>query len=123
MGYLYEEECSLIIGACYEVHNNLGCGFLEPVYQEALAYELASRGIPFIREKRLNIYYKDIKLEKLYKADFVCFDNIILEIKAKESLIENHSAQLLNYLKATNLKLGLLINFGTPRTQIKRIIY
>ena len=120
--FLYQSECSQIIKACFEVHNTLGHGFLEPVYQEALAHEFMIKGIPFEKEKRLDVFYKEIKLIKFYVADFVCFDKIILEIKATEGLIEDHIAQVLNYLKATNYKLGLLINFGTTRVQIKRVI-
>ena len=120
--YLYQSECSQIINACFDVHNTLGAGFLEPVYQEALAHELIKRVIPFERERRLDVFYKEIKLVKFYVADFVCYDKIILEIKANDGIIEEHLAQVLNYLKATNFKLGLLINFGTPRVQIKRVI-
>lgn len=120
--FLYQSECSQIINACFEVHNTLGSGFLEPVYQEALAYEFNIRGIPFKREKRLDVFYKEIKLVKFYVADFVCHDKIILEIKAMDGIIEDHIAQVLNYLKATNFKLGLLINFGTSKVQIKRVI-
>jgi GxxExxY protein len=120
--YLFTQESKEIIGACFEVHNQLGPGFLEAVYQEALIYELGYRQIPFIKEKRLDVFYKGLKLEKFYIADFVCFDKIILEIKANDGLVDEHIAQVLNYLRATNYRLGLLINFGTPKVQIKRII-
>lgn len=123
MNQLYlESESSRIIQACYEVQNMLGHGFLEPVYQEALALEFLERSIPFHKEKRLNINYKGRQLDKFYIADFICFNEIILEIKAVEGLNEVFVGQVLNYLKATNLKLGLLVNFGTPRVQIKRVI-
>jgi GxxExxY protein len=82
--YLFTQESKEIIGACFEVHNQLGPGFLEAVYQEALIYELGYRQIPFIKEKRLDVFYKGLKLEKFYIADFVCFDKIILEIKAND---------------------------------------
>ncbi|PJB55258.1 MAG: GxxExxY protein [Bacteroidetes bacterium CG_4_9_14_3_um_filter_41_19] len=105
--YLYEEECRQIIGACYEVHNYLGSGFLEPIYQEALALELTNQNIPFYQEKRLEVWYKDEKLQKFYIADFVCFDKIILELKAVDGIVNEHVGQVLNYLKATQFKLGL----------------
>jgi GxxExxY protein len=120
--YLFTQESKEIIGACFEVHNQLGPGFLEAVYQEALIYELGYRQIPFIKEKRLDVFYKGLKLEKFYIADFICFDKIILEIKANDGLADEHITQVLNYLRATNYRLGLLINFGTPKVQIKRII-
>lgn len=85
-------------------------------------YEFLSRQIPFEKEKRLNVFYKGQKLEKFYIADFICFNNIIIELKATEGLTDEHIAQVLNYLRATNYKLGLLVNFGTPRVQIKRVV-
>ncbi|MFW5982883.1 MAG: GxxExxY protein [bacterium] len=120
--YLYSDESRQIIGACYEVHNQLGPGFLEQVYQEALMYEFFDRKIPSVKEKHLDVYYKERKLDKYYSADFTCFDKIIIEVKAKEALCDDHIAQVLNYLKATNYRLGLLVNFGTPKVQIRRII-
>lgn len=119
---LYKDECCDIIGACMEVHRELGTGFLEPVYQEALEIELDMQEIPFEREKLLHILYKKRKLKKEYVADFVCFDKIIVEIKAVEEIIPKHISQVLNYLKATGLKLGLLINFGEESLTWKRII-
>lgn len=107
-----KEECYKIIGAAMKVHRTLGAGFLEAVYQEALEIELHRQGIPFEREKELQIYYDGIELQQRYKADFVCYDNIIVELKSVSSLDKTHYAQVLNYLKATNKKLGLLINFG-----------
>ncbi|WP_430937003.1 GxxExxY protein [Saccharicrinis sp. 156] len=121
-GYLHSELTKQIIGACYEVQNQLGHGFLKAVYQEALKYELSDRNIPFEKEKKLDVFFKERKLSKYYIADFICYDHIILEIKAVESLTDDHIAQVLNYLKATGIKLGLLINFGTARVQIKRVI-
>ena len=105
-----------------EVHKTLGCGFLEPVYQEALAIELNKQHIPFQKEKVLSIIYKDVELEKKYVADFVCFDKIVIELKALSSLNSEHEAQLLNYLKATGYKLGLLINFGELSLKYKRMV-
>lgn len=97
-----------------QVYNTLGSGFLEPVYQEALAIELAKRGIPFVREKELKIYYDGHELKQTYRADFVCYDSIIVELKAVSDLNDSHRSQVYNYLKATGLKLGLLYNFGYP---------
>ena len=109
---IYKEESYKIIGACMEVHNTLGCGFLEAVYQEALAIEFEKRGIPYIREAELNIEYKGIILSKKYNADFICYDKIIVETKALSELASTHQSQVINYLKATKLKLGILVNFG-----------
>ncbi|MFY9154024.1 MAG: GxxExxY protein [Prolixibacteraceae bacterium] len=120
--YLLKEECYEIIGACMEVANELGCGFFESVYQEALSIEFSEKGIPFEKEKVLDIYYKDRLLNKKYIADFVCFDQVIVELKAIETFHPEHTAQVLNYLKATGKKVGLLINFGNPKLQYKRII-
>jgi GxxExxY protein len=122
MGYLYEQETYKIIGAAMEVHSVLGCGFLEAVYQEALEKEFSLQDIPYKREVTLPIYYKDKLLQKTYIADFVCFEKIIVELKALSNLTNEHLAQVLNYLKATKLKLGLLINFGKPSLEYKRII-
>ena len=111
----YQEEVFNIIGAAMEVQNHLGRGFLELVYHEALNIELGLRGIPFETEKLITIAYKGHLLERTYKADLVCFENIVVELKSVEKLKTEHTAQLLNYLKATNLPLGVLINFGeTP---------
>lgn len=118
----FKDECYEIIGACMEVANELGCGFLEPVYQEALCFEFSDQGIPFEREKVLEIYFKDHLLTKKYIADFICFNEVILEIKATEDLLPIHTAQVLNYLKATDKKIALLVNFGTTKLQYKRII-
>lgn len=104
------------------VHNELGSAFLEPVYQEALALEFSIRGILYSKEHRLEIYYKDALLEKKYYADFLCYDKIIVELKACSGLTDQHVSQALNYLSALKLKLALLVNFGTPRLQWKRVI-
>ncbi len=120
--YPFKEECYKIIGCCMEVHKTLGAGFLEAVYAEALTLEFSSAGIPFIKEKVLEVWYKERLLEKKYISDFICFDEVIVELKALETLCPEHLAQVLNYLKATNKKIGLLINFGSPSLQYKRVI-
>ncbi|MEX0967232.1 MAG: GxxExxY protein [Bacteroidia bacterium] len=117
-----KEECYKVIGCAMNVHNELGCGFLEPVYQEALGIELLESEIQYTKEQRLNISYKGRLLMKQYIADFVCFNQLIVEVKAMEGLLPVHSAQVLNYLKATGLKVALLLNFGTTKLQYKRII-
>ena len=104
------------------VHRELGHGFLEPVYQEALAIELCFHGIPYVKEPELSIIYRGVALNKTYKADFVCYDSIIVELKALSSLNNDHMAQVLNYLKATNLKVGLLINFGESSLKHTRLV-
>jgi GxxExxY protein len=111
-----------IIGACMEVHRHLGCGFLEAVYQEALEWELKKQGIPFEREKSLPITYKGTLLNKFYVADFICYNKVILELKALSELTSQHEAQVINYLKATDIELGLLINFGQPSLKYKRLL-
>jgi GxxExxY protein len=121
-GILYKDEAYRIIGAAMEVHKELKNGFLEPVYQEALEKEFILQNIPYKRESLINIYYKDAKLDKYYKADFICYGEIIIELKALSDLTKDHESQLINYLKATNKKLGILINFGKPSLQYKRII-
>jgi GxxExxY protein len=112
-----------VIGAAMEVHKELGCGFLEPVYQEALEIELASRQIPFVAAPDVLIRYKDRVLSKHYVPDFVCFNEIIVEIKALSQLSGTEEAQVINYLKASGMKIGLLINFGTRSLQHKRLVY
>jgi len=118
----FKDECFAIVGACMAVHNELGSSFLEPVYQEALALEFHKRGVPFSKEHRLEIYYKESLLEKKYYADFLCYDQIVVELKACSGLNEQHMAQALNYLSALKLNLALLVNFGTPRLQWKRVV-
>jgi len=120
--YILKNECYKVIGSCMSVHNELAAGFLEPVYQEALSYELNERRVPHEKEKLLEISYKGIILDKKYVADFVCFNELIVELKALKSLTKEHTAQVLNYLKATGFRIGLLINFGTTKLQYKRII-
>lgn len=120
---LYKDEAYAIVGAAMEVYNVLGSGFLEAVYQEALAMELAARNIPREEQKELLIFYKGRQLEKTYTADFIAFEKIIIEIKALERLTSREEAQLLNYLKATGLELGLVINFGAVgKLEWKRMV-
>lgn len=120
---LYKEEVYAIVGAAMEVYNELGHGFLEAVYQEALAIEMTARNVPFAEQQELQISYKQQPLRQKYIADFVAYDKIIIEIKAIKQLGPNEEAQLLNYLKATGLRLGVLINFGhSGRLEWKRMI-
>lgn len=106
-----------------EVHRLLGHGFLEPVYQDALAAEFQDRAVPFLREAELAGYYKGRRLPSLYKADFICFDTIIVELKALHALSGLEGAQVLNYLKATGFERGLLLNFGQPRLEFRRFVF
>ena len=122
MELIYKNEVYQIIGAAIEVHKELGRGFLEAVYQEALALEFQFREIPYSREAKLDIYYKERLLDKYYEADFICFDTVIVELKALSDLTSEHESQLLNYLKATRLKVGLLINFGKQSLEYKRMV-
>ena len=108
----HKQESYNIIGAAMHVYNTLGPGFLEAVYQEALELELAKRNIPYEREKELSISYNGVVLKQTYRADFVCYGNIIVELKAVAHLDDTHRSQVFNYLKATGYKLALLLNFG-----------
>ena len=118
-----DERTYQIIGAALEVHKNLGGGFLEAVYGDALELEFQERGIPYEREKELRIHYKDKVLPHFYKADFLCFDSIVVELKAIDDLTPQNQAQLLNYLAATKCKVGLLFNFGKNSLQKKRFVF
>jgi GxxExxY protein len=119
---IYKNESYLIIGAAIEVNKELGCGFLEAIYQEAFAMELTNKNIVFSREVSLPIFYKGKQLQKYYCPDFVCYNSIIVELKAVNTLDTIHEAQVINYLKATGLKLGLLINFGEKSLKYKRLV-
>ena len=111
-----------IIGAAMEVHRELGCGFLEAVYQEALGVEFEQRGIPFAREVELPIRYKDRRLDVSYRADFVCYGQTIVEVKALSAVGGTECSQVINYLKATGLEVGLLLNFGSASLEYKRLV-
>ncbi|MDP2685628.1 MAG: GxxExxY protein [Aequorivita sp.] len=119
---LYKDESYKIIGACMKVHTKLGSGFLEAVYEEALEKEFYNMNIPYLKQAKLNIFYNDEKLNKTYRADFICFDKIIVEIKSVSIMPVAFYKQLKNYLKATNLELGILINFGQSSLAYKRIL-
>ncbi len=120
---LFEEETFAIRGAVFEVYREMGSGFLEQVYQECLERELVSRGIPFASQPELKLSYKSTPLRQTYRPDLICFEQIIVELKASKTIAPEHKAQVLNYLKTTNLRLGLLINFGShPKVQIERLI-
>ena len=109
---IYKEESYKVVGAAFKVYKALGHGFLEAVYQEALEIEFQRQGIPYEREKELKIQYDGVELKQTYKADFVCFGKIIVELKAVNALDDAHRSQVYNYLHATGYKLGLLLNFG-----------
>ncbi|NBC08999.1 MAG: GxxExxY protein [Bacteroidetes bacterium] len=119
---LYRNEVYDIVNCAIEVHRELGPGFLEAVYQEALEIEFGLQNLPFEREKWLSIYFKGHKLSKRYRADFFCFDKIIVEIKAVSSVPKDTTAQILNYLKGTKCRVGVLLNFGQPKLEFKRYI-
>jgi GxxExxY protein len=119
---LFKSESYKIIGACYNVHKKLGPGFLESVYSEALQLEFNKSDIPYTKEKRLPVYYDGLKMRKYFVADFLCYDSILLELKATKFTTDADVNQTLNNLKATQFKLGLLINFGTPSLTYKRIV-
>lgn len=120
---IYPEECYKIIGACFEVYKNKGSGFLEAVFQECLELELGLQGIPHVAQCPLALTYKGHSLRQRYVADFVCFEKIVVELKAVEKLADEHRAQVLNYLNATGYRLGLLVNFGHhPQLEWERIV-
>lgn len=120
---LLKEECYQIQGAVFEVYREMGCGFLESVYQECLEKEFTRQKIPFIPHPILKLTYKNEVLQQTYVPDFVCFQSIIVELKALSTTSGEHKAQVLNYLKATSMRLGLLINFGShPKATVERLI-
>ncbi len=120
---IYKEESYAIMGACFEVYKEMGPGFVEPVYQECIEMELAARNIPFTARQPLRLEYKRTPLKQSYIPDLVCYDKIIVELKAIALLTDEHRAQVFNYLKATGYRLGLLVNFGHhPQVQHERIV-
>ncbi|HNY26131.1 MAG TPA: GxxExxY protein [Candidatus Sumerlaeota bacterium] len=120
---LYKDECYAIQGAVFDVYREMGCGFLEPVYQECLEKELGEREIPFVAQKELILIYKGEPLKQTYKPDLICYEKIVVELKSVKEVADEHKAQVFNYLKAAGLRLGLLVNFGHyPNVQIERII-
>jgi len=120
---LFKEESYRIIGACFEVYNELGSGFLEAVYQEALRREFQWQGIPFQEKPEIELYYKVTRLDQTYQPDFLCYDQIIVELKTAKALGDDHRAQAINYLKATRKKLALLVNFGHhPKVEYERLV-
>lgn len=120
---LFREEVFSIQGAVFEVSRQMGVGFLEAVYQECLALEFEARGIPFVAGQPLKLDYKGVPLRQTYVPDFVCFDVIIVELKAVRDFVPEHDAQVLNYLRATGLQVGLLVNFGcAPKARVKRLV-
>ena len=121
---IYKDESYRIIGACMEVYNEMGCGFLEAVYQECLECEFADRQIPFVSQQQLKLTFKKRTLKSVYIPDFICSEKIIVEIKGTSEISDKFRAQMINYLKATGLKLGLLVNFGKYRQlQYERIVF
>jgi GxxExxY protein len=119
---LFEEETYKIIGTCMMVHKSLGAGFLESVYHEALEKEFVIQQVNFDSKRKLQVYYNEVALKKYFIADFICFDKIVVEIKATTFLHKDTEAQTINYLKSTNYPVGLLINFGQPSLTWKRFI-
>lgn len=120
---IYPEECYKIVGACFEVYKDKGCGFLESVFHECLEIEFGLQGIPFEPQRILKLQYKGRPLKQGFIADFVCFDKVVVEIKAVSHLADEHRAQVLNYLNATQFRLGLLVNFGhNPKLEWERFV-
>ena len=120
---LYRAESYVIQGAVFDVYREMGCGFLEAVYQECLEKEFFKRGLSFRAQPELYLHYKGELLNQTYRPDFICHEKIILELKAVKEIAPEHQAQVMNYLKATGMKLGLLINFGShPKVTIKRFV-
>lgn len=117
---IYPNKAYEIIGAAMEVHNTLGQGFLESVYQEAMEIEMRKRNIPFTSQSKIQILYKDVPMEHYFVADFVCYDKIIVELKSVSSILPEHEAQIINYLRATGFKLGILLNFNEESLFFKR---
>ena len=120
---LYRAETFVLIGACYEVYNHMGFGFVEAVYQECLEIEFRQRRVPVLVQPLIELHYKDARLEQTYRPDFTCYEKIVLEIKSVSEITDQHRSQVHNYLKATRFRLGLLMNFGAhPKLDYERII-
>lgn len=123
MEIIHKDESYSVMGACFEVYKEKGCGFVEPVYQDCLEIELGIRRIPYKAQSSLQLFYKGMPLKHVYVPDFICFEKVVLEIKAVSRLAGEHRAQVFNYLKATSLKLGLLVNFcHFPKLEYERIV-
>jgi GxxExxY protein len=120
---ILKEESYQLVGICMEIHRELGMGFKEIVYKDALEYEFELRGIEYVREKEFKIQYKDVILPHRYYADFIIHDSIIIEVKASYTIVNNFVSQTLNYLKASNLKLGIIANFGEKSFTSKRVVF
>jgi GxxExxY protein len=120
---IHEDKTRAIIGACFNVYNDKGCGFLEAVYQECLEIEFEVLGIPFTTQKELCLSYRGRRLRQTFKLDFLCFDQVVVELKAVSALVDEHRAQVLNYLNASRCPVALLINFGHyPRLEFERLV-
>lgn len=123
MELILKDECYAVMGACFEVYKEKGCGFLEAVYQECLERELEMQGIPFVAQSELILHYKGSPLRQAYRADVICFGGLLVELKAISKLADEHRAQVINYLHATGLRVGLLVNFGHhPKVEWERIV-
>ena len=119
---IYKDESFKIIGACFEVYNQKGFGFTEPVYQECLAFELALQEIPFVAQPEIHLKYKGNLLTQFFKPDFICYGKIVIELKTVSAIVDAHRAQTINYLNALGLELGLLVNFGQyPKLTYERL--
>ena len=120
---ILKDECYRVMGACFEVYKDKGCGFLEAVFQECLELELGLRGVPFVAQLELSLSYKGVPLRQTYKPDLICFGSVLVELKAVSKLADEHRAQVINYLHATGLRVGLLVNFGHhPKLEWERIV-
>jgi len=120
---ILKEECYRVMGACFEVYKEKGCGLLEAVYQECLELEFGLQAIPSVAQSSLALSYKGVPLQQTYRADFVCFGTVLVEIKAVSALVDEHRAQVIYYLHATGLRVGLLVNFGHyPKVEWERIV-
>ena len=120
---ILKDECYQVMGACFEVYKDKGCGFLEAVYQECLELELQDRAVPFVAQPELALGYKGRPLKQTYRPDLICYGGVLVELKAVSALADEHRAQVINYLHATGLRVGLLVNFGHhPKVEWERIV-